>query len=148
MQFLTKISSVILLAVALSACATHGSLYRDTLARYAPVKDGEARLFVYRSSSFGALIQPSVYLDGVKIGDAVPDSYIVRDIPVGAHQIKVTTEVEKTYDFTAQPKQTTYIRLAPSIGWVVGRIQIEPVSEQEAATEIADLHVQSAEAKK
>ena len=146
MRVATKLA-LALIAVSLSACATSGPTYRDTLARYAPVREGEARLFLYRASSLGMIFQPSVYLDGQKIGDAVPNSYFVRDIPIGAHHISVSTEVEKTYDFNAQSRSTTYVRLAPSIGFVAARIQLEPVSEQEAATEIADLHLQTSGAK-
>ena len=134
---------VTLLALSLTACATSGAVYRDSLSHYAPVKDGEARLFIYRASSLGMIFQPSVYLDGQKVGNATPNSFFVRDIPVGPHHLSVSTEVEKTYDFNAAPRSTTYIRLAPSIGWVAARIQIEPVSEQEAAGEMADLHTQS-----
>ena len=140
----SKILSLILITVSLSACATSGAIYSDVTPTLKPIPNNKARLFVYRENTgMGAAIQPSIYLDGTKIGDSVPNSFIMKDIDTGKHQLSIETEVEKKYDFVAEAKKAIYIRQAVGMGWLVYRIHIEPVSAQEAANEIATLHQQS-----
>lgn len=140
----SKLLSLILLAASLSACQTSGAIYSEIKPNLKSVPDNKARLFVYRETTpFGAAIHPSIYLDGIKIGDSVPSSFIMKDIDVGNHKLSIETEVEKKYDFVAKAKEEIYIRQAIGMGWLVGRIHIEPVSNEIGASEIATLHQQT-----
>lgn len=52
----------------LAACAS-GPTYKDLSAKEAPPAANMARVYVYRTGSmFGAAVQPSVKLDGQKVG--------------------------------------------------------------------------------
>jgi hypothetical protein len=99
----------------LSACQTSGAIYSEVKPNIAQISKNKARLFVYRENSpLGSAIQPSVYLDGVKIGVSVPNSFIMKDIDSGKHELSIATEVEKKYDFVAEekkelPKSPNYI---------------------------------------
>ncbi len=141
---ISKILSLVIVAFSLSACATSGAIYSDVSPTLKPIPSNKARLFVYRENTgMGAAIQPGIYLDGIKIGDSVPNSFIMKDIDTGKHQLSIETEVEKKYDFVAEAKKSIYIRQAVGMGWLVYRIHIEPVSAEEAASEIATLHQQT-----
>jgi len=139
-----KLLSLVILASSLSACQTSGAIYSDVKSNVTPIPKNKARLFVYRENSpLGSAVQPSIFLDGVKIGSSVPNSFIMKDIDAGKHQLSIETEVEKKYDFVAEAKKEIYIRQAIGAGWLVGRIHIEPVSNQEGLAEISELHQQS-----
>lgn len=137
----SSLIAVLLLASALTGCAMSGTTYTQAKQRAAAPAPGTARVYMYRESSmFGAGVQPSVFLDGVKVRNSVPGSFTAKDVAPGAHRITVETETEKTYDFTAKAQDEIYVREAPGFGYLIGRVHLEPVSAQEAAKEIADLH--------
>ncbi len=146
-RFVKRLCTVVFVAlsgVALSACATSGPLYKDAKSGYTVLNKDTARLYVYRNVNvFGDAIQPSVLLDGQKIGDARPGGFMTKDIAPGKHMLNVSVETTKTYEFTAKPQEEIYVRLSPGMGWVAARVHIEPVSAQEAAPEIAELHQQT-----
>jgi hypothetical protein len=76
-------------------CATGPSL-ENLQANVAQVAPDRGRIFLYRiNSPFGAAMQPSVKLDNVDVGDAVPGGVFFCDVAPGPHVISVTTEVER-----------------------------------------------------
>lgn len=122
----------------LAACAS-GPTYKDLSAKEAPPAANMARVYVYRTGSmFGAAVQPSVKLDGQKVGDAVPGGYFYVDVPAGDHRISADTEVKRETSFTVAAGETRYVRLEVSMGFMAGHISPTLVEPGQGKGELAE----------
>lgn len=139
-QFIRSMVGCALLFV-LAACATtSGPTYIQMQSNLTPLAADMGRIYVYRTSSFGGAVQPSVMLDGAAIGKAVPQGYFFVDRPRGTYKITTETEVERSASFTLEPGQTRYVRLDPSFGFFIGHISPVLVDQAQAENEIKDTH--------
>jgi uncharacterized protein DUF2846 len=111
-----------------AACAT-GPTLQESQASVSPLSPEHGRVFFYRTNSgFGAAIQPSVMLDGIGVGDAVPNGVFYCDVAPGKHFATVSTEVDRTVAFNVEADQTAYIKMDWGFGYIMARVQIEQVS--------------------
>jgi Protein of unknown function (DUF2846) len=138
---LGKLKPLLLCAVLLTlqACAS-GPLFNDVAATRQGPAPGLGRIYVYRTTTTGAAIQPSVMLNDQKIGEAVPLGFFFADRPAGDYIVSATTEVERTQSLTLEAGQTDYVRLDISIGFFAGHISPTLVEPEVGAKEIATLH--------
>jgi hypothetical protein len=138
-----KILSVLILLTSLTACQSSGRTYaqleKDGIP---PIAEDKGRVFLYRYSTLGFAIQPSIFIDDNKVGDSVAEGFFFTDIPPGKHRVSAETEVEKTLDFTVAEKQNVYIKQSPAFGLFIGRIAFDNVEETQAKSEMAELHYQ------
>jgi hypothetical protein len=126
-------------ALALTGCATQGVPYKEQEAKLPPLATSAGRIFIYRSSSLGFAVQPTVYLNGAAIGTAVPNAVYFVDRPKGTYEIVASTEVEKKVTFVLDTGEIKYVRLTPTFGVLVGRIVPELVAKDEATKELLEL---------
>lgn len=120
-----------------AGCATGPSLEKMQASVPQATAD-RGRIFLYRTNSpFGAGVQPSVMLDNIEVGDAVPGGVFFCDVAPGPHVISVTTEVEKVANLDMAAGQVTYVRMEAGFGWLVGRIHLELVPPETGAAEAA-----------
>ena len=139
MRTLHYLLAVVLVAVGLGGCATGGGPYKQEEAKIPAVAAGNGRVWVYRDSSLGFAIQPSVTLNGAVIGTAVPNAVFFVDRPKGNYEVATSTEVEKKASFTLETGEVKYVRLNPTFGLLVGRIVPELVDADTAKKAIIDL---------
>jgi len=126
------------LLMGVAGCATSGPTYTEMMAPQ--LTNNLGRIYVYRTSVFGAAIQPSVRLDGTVVGDSAPGGYFFVDRPAGNYMISTETEVERAVSLTLTPGQVRYVRLDPTFGFVVGHISPVLVENDKAQNEIKSLH--------
>ncbi len=131
----------LLAAVLLAGCATSGATYTELQPKLAPPAAGQGRIFLYRNAVVGMAVQPSVKLNDVVIGTAVPHGFIYVDRPAGDYTISTTTEVTRTLSLTLAPGQVRYVRLAIGVGFFVGHVYPELVDNTEGAEDISDCHL-------
>lgn len=124
--------------VLLSACAT-GMAYKDARASFPALSPEQGRIWFYRSSAFGAALQPDVYLNGQKVGTAKPHGVYFVDRSPGSYEVSTTTEVEKKLTFTLEKGQQRFVRFVAGFGLVVGRVYPELIDPKTAEEEIQDL---------
>ncbi len=132
---------VLLAAALLAGCATSGATYADLQPKLAPPAEGQGRIFIYRTIVLGAAVQPSVRLNNIVVGSAVPRGFIYLDRPAGDYTISTETEVERTLSLTLAPGQVRYVRLNISMGFFVGHVYPELVDDAEAKADIAGCHL-------
>jgi hypothetical protein len=126
----------------LAACASSGPIFKDAQAKVAPVAADSGRVFFYRPSSmFGAAVQPSIKLNGEKVGESVPGGYFFVDKPAGSYKISTETEVERDLTLVLEPGQTKYVKTHVSMGFAVGHVSPEIVETDVALKEIVDCHL-------
>jgi hypothetical protein len=134
-----RILAVTVMALALAGCATSGPTYDEAQATLPKMQANQGRIVIYRSSAFGAAIQPSVSVNGAVVGGSQPMGFYVVDRPPGDYSVAVSTEVEKKLSFTLTSGEERYVRLVPTFGLLVGRIVPELIGRDEALKELKDL---------
>ena len=133
--------SLLLLTVLLAGCATSGATYSQMQATLAPPPAGDGRIFIYRTIVFGAAVQPSVKVNGEVVGSAVPRGFMYLDRPAGNYTISTETEVTRTLSLTLAPGQIRYVRLNIAMGFFVGHVWPELVSDDEGKSDIGECHL-------
>ena len=131
--------AVLLSALVLFACAG-GPTLREQQPQLPNLSEGKGRIFFFRVKRFaGSGIQPSVFLNGKKVGTAVPGGVFYRDVLAGNYLVNITTEVRKQFNFEIKTGQTRYIKMIMGIGWLFARVTPILVLEQEAMPQIMRL---------
>jgi hypothetical protein len=113
--------------------------YPEAAAKFSKLNARDGRIFVYRSSGLGGLVMPAVYLSGEQVGRAIPRQVFFVDRPAGSYEITTATEVERKVTFSLTAGEEKYVRLSPSFGLMIGRINPELVSKTEAEEELKEL---------
>jgi hypothetical protein len=121
------------------SCAT-GPTYTEMAGQTPPVSSENGRVYVYRTTTLGAALQPEVELDGQSVGKAVPLGYFYIDCPPGNHTIAISTEVDRELTFNLDKGQVRYVRLNVSMGFFVGHVYPDLIEKQEAEEEIESCH--------
>jgi hypothetical protein len=124
------------MAVIVAGCATGGQKFKEMSSEMAAPPAGMGRIYFYRTSVFGAAVQPEVKLNGEVVGKAVPQGFFYADCPPGDYTVTTATEVEKKLTFTLDAGQVRYVRLAISLGVFVGHVYGELVDGPVAANEM------------
>ena len=120
-----RLSIALFVAILLTACAS-GPKHDDVKSAIPNLKPDQGRVYFYRSGSmFGAAIQPSINLNGVKVGDSVPGGFFFVDQAPGPKEVSTSTEVEKKLTFNLEAGQTRYVRTVIGLGLMVGRVYPE-----------------------
>ena len=108
--------------------------------RLPPPMQGEGRIWFYRESRFvGGGIQPSVLLNGEKIGKARPGGYFYVDRPAGNYVVACETERINECRLVLESGSTKYVRLTMGVGVWIASIVPQEVSRTSALKELADL---------
>jgi hypothetical protein len=124
----------------LAGCAS-GPTFSELHASEPVVATDSARIYFYRESSMvGSAIQPSVYVNGVAVGSAVPGGYFYVDRPGGEYEISTTTEKTEIIKANIKPGDIRYVRLDIGMGVVVGHILPTLVMPEQGESEIAKCH--------
>ena len=122
----------------LIGCAT-GPKFNTVESGLSSVPPGKARIYFYRSTSFGGAIQPDIRLNSVLVGRSEPNGIFFVDEDPGNIEVVTGSEVEKKLTFTVNPGETRYVKCSVTFGVLIARIIPELVSEEEAKKEIMDL---------
>jgi len=122
----------------LPACAT-GPRYAEVEKALPKVAADKGRVWFYRSGiMFGAGIQPSVLLNGEKVGDSVPGGFFYVDRNPGSYEVLLSTEVDRKVTFTLESAQERYVRMTVGLGVIVYRVYPELVDPAEGRKEIVE----------
>ena len=124
----------------LAGCAT-GPTFAELHAGEPTVATDSARIYFYREASMvGSAVQPSVYVNGVVVGSAIPGGYFYIDRPAGEYDISTTTEKVESIKTNIVPGDVRYVRLDIGMGLVVGHILPTLVMPEQGAAEIVNCH--------
>ena len=131
----------VLVSVALLAACASGPKYSDVKSSIPPLSSTQGRIYFYRSNSMmGSAIQPSIMLNGEKVGDSKPGGFFYVDRPPGKYEVACGTEVERKASFVLDAGQQRYIKTTISMGVLVGHVTPELVDPAEGMVAIQSLH--------
>ncbi len=139
MILVTRIAALGLLAGLLTGCAT-GPKYEEVRGGFATLAAEQGRIYFFRSSNpFGSGIQPSVMLNGEKVGDSKPGGFFFVNRTPGNYEVNLTTEVDKKLTFTLEPRQEQYVRMSVGLGVIVYRVYPELVDKKTGEEDLKGL---------
>lgn len=123
----------------LVGCGATGPRYSEIESKLPPLAQEQGRIFFYRSSAFGAAVQPEVRLNGQLVGLSQPNSFFFVDRPAGEYKASAKTESEATLNVKVQPMAVSYVAMGIGFGIMVGRPTFSMVTESQAKSELPGL---------
>jgi len=127
------------LAAGLFGCSASGPRFSEMAGSLPSLGENEGRIYFYRNSILGAAVQPEVSVNGQIVGKSQPGSFFFIDRPVGTYRASARTEAEGTIDIVLRPKQTAYVQMSISMGFLVGHPVFERVGESEGRSALPSL---------
>lgn len=129
---------ILVMSVAIAGCAS-GPKFSEVKGALPSLAADQGRIYYYRSGTLvGAAIQPSVTLNGEKVGDSVPGGFFFTDRLPGNYEVAMSTEVERKATFTLDQGQIRYIRMSIGFGIIAGRVHPELVDAAQGESEMLD----------
>ena len=126
-----------LVALTISACAS-GITFTELNPSTMPKDQDSGRIFFYRTSVFGAALQPDIRLNGTKVGDSVAQGFFYVDRPPGNYEIVTSTEVDRKVTFVLEKAQTRFVKFSVSMGFFLGHVYGELVDPAVGLEEIKE----------
>jgi len=120
----------------MSSCVSMGPKYGVLKPTFPEMKAETGRVFFYRPVGFGGGVQPVIMLNGKEIGKTMPMAFFFLDLPPDNYTAEVTTEVTRKVSFALDRGEVRYIRFHVTMGFFVGHVNGELVSEKLAFEEL------------
>ena len=139
-----KLTFVFVAVAMLSGCAsvpmTKESM-SDQAKRFAPPSKGNAGLYVFRDSHFGASLKKDIFVDGQCLGQSAPEVFFYEQVP-GNKEHTISTESEfspNQIKLYMKAGENYYVRQYIKMGVFVGGANLETVSAEKGKKAISDL---------
>jgi len=127
------------LAACLFGCSASGPRFSEMAGSLPSLGENEGRIYFYRNSILGAAVQPEVTVNGQIVGKSQPGSFFFIDRPTGTYRASARTEAEGAIDIVLRPRQTAYVQMSISMGFLVGHPVFERVGESEGRSALPSL---------
>ena len=141
---LRKIVITALVTLLFSGCASV-PMESETVSKqsksFSPPADGNAGLYIYRSSGLGTAIKKDIYVDGKCVGETAPNIFFYEEVKGNAEH-KVSTESEFSPNdllLSTESGKNYFIKQYMKPGVFVGGAGLETVNEKEGKADIAEL---------
>lgn len=108
MKINSNIISVIVAAFLMIGCAS-GPSFNEYSASIPVMDSNTGRIYIYRTSSFGAAIQPKIPINREVVGSAVPKGFFYIDRPAGNYEISASTEAKRSLTLSLEPGDERYV---------------------------------------
>jgi hypothetical protein len=128
-----KIAGILALIGALHGCASvpMGEPALDSeMKRFGTMPD-MSRIYIYRNEVVGAAIKMTVMVDGRVIGATAANTYLVAEVPAGAHTIASDAENLTMLKIDAQPGKNLFVWQEVKMGFGYARSQLHLVNDSE-----------------
>lgn len=138
MKLMTRVrfGAVSLLLLLVAGCAT-GPEMKTMADKIPPVPTRDGRIWFFRNGSpVGSAMQPSIMLNGKKVGDSVPGGFFFIDTAPGDYVVTTATETDYSVKFVLDAAQERFIKTVVRVGVLVGRVAPELVDAEPARASI------------
>ena len=135
MKVKSLISASILILLTFAAC-TSNPTYDEVSSRPRTESQYDGRIYVYRLTTVGTSIRPTVRLDGEPVGRAIPDEFFYLDLPAGDYEISAAKNTERILPFRLKVGEEKYIRVDMKIGAALWQVTPVLVDAEVARNEL------------
>lgn len=127
------------LSACLFGCSATGPRFSEVSQNLPSLGENEGRIYFFRNSFLGGAVQPEVSVDGQVVGKSQPNSFFFIDRPAGRYRATARTEAEGSIDIVLRPRQTAYVEMSISMGFMVGHPAFQRVGESEGRSALPSL---------
>jgi hypothetical protein len=114
----------------------------DTAKQFRQPAPGNAGLYTYRDSTFGAALKKDLWLDGKCIGESAPNVFFYTEVPGGHHVISTESEFSPNdLALLLEAGKNYFVRQYIKLGVFVGGAGVESVSEEQGKAAVANLQL-------
>jgi len=105
-----QILATLLVLLSMSGCVSDPTF--DEYARsMPPVPADDGRIYIYRITTVGDAIRPSVRIDGEPVARAIPNGFFYIDLPAGEYEISAAKNTENILPVRLETGDEKYVRL-------------------------------------
>ncbi|MCF6262200.1 MAG: DUF2846 domain-containing protein [Xanthomonadales bacterium] len=122
MKFKFTFLFLILSVAVMSGCAS-GPTFKEYSSSIPVIPEESGRIYIYRTSTFGAVVQPSIRINGEAVGKAVPKGFFFVDLPAGNYKVSASTEAKRSLTLNLESGEERYVRLEVKMGVLAGHIK-------------------------
>ena len=110
---------------------------------FQPPSAGNAGLYVYRNSVFGAALKKDITIDGKCLGESASKVFFYTEVEGGkSHRIETESEFSPNgIDLTTEPDKTYFVRQYIKMGAFVGGANLEIVPAEQGKSDLAELEM-------
>ena len=134
MRSIIKFFVIISFSVMVTGCAS-GPKFAEVKDSFGTLNQQNGRIYLYRTTTLGAALQPKIKLNGEVIGKSEAKGFMFLDREPGTYKIMTSTEVDRELSFILEEGQTRYVKFGVTMGFFVGHVYpnlVEPeVGEKE-----------------
>lgn len=149
MRFKSKITSLSLLALMLTGCASVNMTSKeesDKAKQFAAPAGGNAGLYVYRDSFVGKALKKDIWVNGKCLGESASDVFFYTQVE-GGKKHKIETESEfspNALEVFMETGKNYFIRQFIKLGAFVGGADLEQIPEEQGKAAVAKLEMAQA----
>jgi len=121
----------------LSGCAS-GPTFKEYSSNIPAIPDNLGRIYIYRTATLGAAVQPGIKVNGEVAGKAVPQGFFFVDRPAGSYEVSASTEAKRALTLNLEPGDERYVRLEVKMGFFAGHIKPVLVENSVGKAEITE----------
>lgn len=104
----------------------------ETRKAFTAPPEGQAGLYVYRDTKFGAALRKKVYVNEELVGATAPMTYFYQVLPAGKAVVATQSEFGMNeIEMDLEPGKNHFVRQYIKIGVFVGGANLESMSEEE-----------------
>ncbi len=138
LRFVGSVFVAILSFILLSGCAS-GPKFSSLTGDFPNLKPGDGRIYFYRSSLFGFLNSPTIYINGTAVGESKASGFFFVDRKPGKYEVVVPGEVDGKLSIKIEADRELFIRISVGMGFLSGRPKVELVDTAEGRSQIKEL---------
>lgn len=105
-----KLIVMFFLSFSFYGCTSNPS-FSEHYAELPKLKPEEARVYIYRPGTLGAVVRPELELNGQQLGTVRANSFVYFDIAPGDYELLAKTGKENVLNFVIDKGEKKYIRL-------------------------------------
>lgn len=117
-----KVLAMVAVLAALTGCAVSGTNYAAMTPAIPALKADHGRVVFYRLAGYkGAVIRPSITLDGAAVGQSKPGGFFYVDAKPGSHVAGIGQEFNHKLTVVLASGEVKYVRtsITPGLGFPV-----------------------------
>ena len=116
-----RILATLLVLLSISGCASD-PMFDEFARSMPPVPADDGRIYIYRITTVGDVIRPSVRIDGEPVARTIPNGFFYVDLPAGEYEISAARNTENVLPVRLETGDEKYVRLDVTIGiasWLI-----------------------------